>query len=353
MAKKKRKPPKKSPKEAAPAAFVAEPISELPDRRVMEGVMRDFLTELTGPTVQTPLSKAQDLIYQAFDEPNPKKQERLVRKALEICPDCADAHVFLAEHAPSRKEALHHYRQGLEAGERTGPAVFANEVGHFWGLLETRRCIAGPAGLADVLWSMGRRDEAIGHLQEMLRLNPNDNQGVRYILVEWLFSEAREAELEQLLPQYDEETANWAYPKALFAFRREGDSPEARRLLQLAKKGNKHVPAYLLGRQALPAQPPPQYTPGSHDEAILYAAPRERLEIDAGVAGLAQGIGTQAEVEDAQVESARPASRLEGGAGTAAANVRPLAGGLPPVRSATHGGRRTRAALAGAGPQSQ
>jgi alkanesulfonate monooxygenase SsuD/methylene tetrahydromethanopterin reductase-like flavin-dependent oxidoreductase (luciferase family) len=32
------------------------------------------------------------------------------------------------------------------------------------------------------------------------------------------------------------------------------------------------VPAYLLGAKRLPKSPPPYYSPGSEDEAILYAA---------------------------------------------------------------------------------
>jgi tetratricopeptide repeat protein len=39
-------------------------------------------------------------------------------------------------------------------------------------------------GLAHSLWTAGRRDEAVQHLQDMLRLNPGDNQGVRYTLSE-------------------------------------------------------------------------------------------------------------------------------------------------------------------------
>ena len=39
------------------------------------------------------------------------------------------------------------------------------------------------------------------------------------------------------------------YTTALLAFRRHGDTIETRRLLKSAKKSNKHVPAYLIGRE--------------------------------------------------------------------------------------------------------
>src|SRR5262249_13273242 len=109
------------------------------------------------------------------------------------------------------------------------------------------------------------------HLQEMLRLNPNDNQGVRYTLSGWLLGEDRNEDLVQLLEQYDEDSATWAYTKALVAFRRKGNTPEARALLKTARKANEHVPDYLLGLVPLPLHRPEAYSAGDRDEAILYA----------------------------------------------------------------------------------
>jgi tetratricopeptide (TPR) repeat protein len=106
----------------------------------------------------------------------------------------------------------------------------------------------------------------------MLRLNPGDNQGIRYTLAAWLLNLDRDEELAQLLEQYgDEGSATWAYTRALLAFRQEGDTPQARQLLKQAKKINKHVPDYLLGKKHLPMEPPPYYSPGDPSEAIEYA----------------------------------------------------------------------------------
>jgi tetratricopeptide (TPR) repeat protein len=249
-----------------------KPVHELPDRRAMEGVMRGLLGGLVGPHEETPLSKAQDLMYEAFESHDPMERVGLAKKALELCPDCADAYVLLAEHTKNRKEALDLFEKGVAAGERAlGPEAFRDDVGHFWGLIETRPYMRAREGLASTLWTMGRRDEAIGHLQDMLRLNPNDNQGVRDTLAGWLLAEERDEELARLFEQYDEETTHWAYSKALVAFRQHGDTPESRRLLQRARKANQHVPAYLLGQKPLPLERPGWYSPGDRNEAILYA----------------------------------------------------------------------------------
>ena len=120
---------------------------------------------------------------------------------------------------------------GVNAGERAlGPEAFRDDVGYFWGLIETRPYMRAREGLASTHWTMGRRDEAIGHLQDMLRLNPNDNQGVRDTLAGWLLAEERDEELARLFEQYDEETTHWAYSKTLVAFpaaRRHARVPQA------------------------------------------------------------------------------------------------------------------------------
>jgi hypothetical protein len=73
----------------------------------MEGVVQQLVAGLQGQAHQdTPLGKAQALMYQAFEEPDEQRQVQLAKDALAICPDCADAYVLLAEHARSRQEAL-------------------------------------------------------------------------------------------------------------------------------------------------------------------------------------------------------------------------------------------------------
>jgi tetratricopeptide (TPR) repeat protein len=220
----------------------------------------------------TPLGKAQALLYRAFEEPAEQRRVQLAHDALAISPDCADAYVLLAEHASSRKEALRLYEQGVAAGERAlGPEAFQRDAGHFWGLLETRPYLRARLGLAHALWTAGRRDEAVRHLQDVLRLNPGDNQGVRYTLAGFLLFLDRDDDLAHLLQQYPEEgSAAWTYTKALLAFRRHGDTAEARQLLKEARKTNKHVPAYLLGEKFPPTEQPGYYSPGDESEALNY-----------------------------------------------------------------------------------
>jgi ST7 protein len=220
-----------------------------------------------------PLDQAQDLMYQAFKVADAHERVNLAKKALEISGDCADAYVVLAENAPSLNAAFEYYQKGVAAGERAlGPLVFQEQAGHFWGLLETRPYMRAREGLAHVLWRMARQEEAVSHLEELLRLNPNDNQGVRDALASWLLCLDRDEELARLLARYDDPTATWAYSQALLAFRRQGDTPESRRLLQAAEQRNPFVPKFLSGEEPIPERRPSYYSLGDRDEAIFYAA---------------------------------------------------------------------------------
>lgn len=88
-------------------------------------------------------------------------------------------------------------------------------------------------------------------------------------------------ELDTLLEEHEGDgTAAWTYTQALAAFRDSGDSGRSRRVLAMAMKSNRHVPALLLRRTKLPRRSDDYITLGGKDEAIEYvrefAAPWER-----------------------------------------------------------------------------
>ncbi len=160
------------------------------------------------------------------------------------------------------------------AGERTlGRRVFEEDAGDFWLIFETRPYMRARAMLAATLWRLGRREEAVEHQRELLRLNPRDNQGLRYRQAHWLLALESYDELEALFAAYAEDRVpGFAYAKALAAFRRRGDDASSRGLLAEARELNPHIPAYLTGRKTLPDQRPAYTVFGEETEAIDYAA---------------------------------------------------------------------------------
>jgi tetratricopeptide (TPR) repeat protein len=227
--------------------------------------------ELPTPAPATPLEQAQDVVYQAL-EATGKRRLDLARKALTISADCADAYVLLAESTTDIQEARRLYEQGVQAGERAlGAEVFDEVAGEFWDLIETRPYMRARHRLAEVQWRLGEREAAIGHARGLLRLNPGDNQGIRYLLATWLLAVGDDAGLESLLTDYPEEwSANWAYTRVLLTFRRSGAGRKADQALKHALEVNPHVPLYLLGIASPPKQFPAYYGIGDENEAIVY-----------------------------------------------------------------------------------
>ena len=82
----------------------------------------------------------------------------------------------------------------------------------------------------------------------MLKLNPNDNQGIRYVLAGHLLARDDINALRKLLKQHEDDcAAAWLYTRALLAFRE--NDPGAGKLAEEAWLANSHVPGVLSGKQ--------------------------------------------------------------------------------------------------------
>jgi tetratricopeptide (TPR) repeat protein len=155
-----------------------------------------------------------------------------------------------------------------------GRRVFVEDAGDFWLIFETRPYMRARAALAAVLWRLGRREEAVGHQRELLRLNPRDNQGLRYRQANWLLALESYDELEELFAVHagDGNAPGFVYTRALAAFARRGAGAQARALLDEARELNPHIPSYLSGRKKLPVKRPAYTVFGEESEAVDYAA---------------------------------------------------------------------------------
>lgn len=251
---------KASPKAGAPSA--------LPDRRAMES----FLAAIAGRRGDDATAKAQDVMYEAWERTTSRSRTALAHKALGISPLCADAYVLLAGEARSIEEARDLYAKGVEAGELAlGPRGFKEYAGHFWGFLETRPYMRARAGLASSLLQLGDIDGALAHHYDMLKLNPNDNQGIRYVLAGCLLRKDDYSALKELLAAHEDGSAFWLYTQALVAFREGGDSDEqAAALARDAWSANEHVPAILAGTKPTVSSNDGYVTMGGPDEATYY-----------------------------------------------------------------------------------
>lgn len=220
---------------------------------------------------ETPLEKAQAIMYTAFEQISRAERIRLAKKALTICEDCADAYVLLAEETESIEEKKRLYELGVQAGERTLGSLLQEEKGHLWGIVRTRPYLRARMGLADTL-AMQMDWEAAGrHYASLLELNRGDNQGARFQLLLCYVHMEKYDEALNLIKQYGDDDCDFAYTKAFIWFLKRGDVYLTRRYLDAAFEVNQYVPFMLWDPEAVEEQVRKiAYTPVGVDDAQRY-----------------------------------------------------------------------------------
>jgi tetratricopeptide (TPR) repeat protein len=260
-----------SPGEETPGLMLrSESPQQYPSKRPP---FRTFLDEPINDIKYSPdrLEKARDLLYEAWEQENQQKYIETACKALSISPYCTDAYNLLAWESRDLQEKYFLFQKGLTAAELSlGELFFRENEGDFWNIIETRPYMRSLAGLANCYREMGDLKQAISLFNELLRLNPDDNQGVRYPLACCLLESGRDAEFADFIKEHGDESSCFiAYSKALWSFRTGEERKDV--CLREALEENEYVPPYLLGEKWIPYQLPAYYSPGSEEEAVLYA----------------------------------------------------------------------------------
>ncbi|KIO67074.1 hypothetical protein B4065_2105 [Caldibacillus thermoamylovorans] len=216
--------------------------------------------------------KAQELLYDAYESTGNKRIE-LAKKALKLYPNSPDAYNILAELELNVVKEEKLLLKAIEVGEKElGKKFIEENKGYLWGIVSTRPYMRAKYNYAVFLHETDRLAEAIRQYEELLQLDLNDNQGVRYELFIAYVESGLFKKAEALLKKYNETTtANGAYNLVLIEFLQNGATNKAKQLLQKAKQQNPYVPDYLLGKKNIPMYLPSYYQLGSESEAIIYA----------------------------------------------------------------------------------
>jgi tetratricopeptide (TPR) repeat protein len=221
---------------------------------------------------------AEEMINDCWELQPGKYRVNFINSALKIYPHMPDAWNLLAQELCKKpKEKVEYYRNAVAAGEiDLGTEFFVNNRGHFWGLIESRPYMRAKACLANALWDLGLKVEAIGHLNDCMKLNSNDNQGLRYKLLLWLLSindlmSASDLVSEDSHGEYTSAFGN--FNQSLYLFKKYGKSSDKFiSALKNAHGCNPYVIKYLTGELKIPKTEPVHYSLGSKEEAIIYVS---------------------------------------------------------------------------------
>ncbi len=214
--------------------------------------------------------RAELLIDQAMDASTDAKAKQLIVEAVTIDPECVDGWNLLADFAETPEEALALYQHGVTVGGKQLGADFKKLNGHFWMAVETRPFMRALEGQARTHQSMGQWPEAIAVWETMIELNPNDNQGMRWNLVEaLLFTEENQKAATLIDTTFpDDAYALWGWSRWLLAFRNRDKDDRLKELMYYAHENNEFVAQMLLDDRPLPVDLPTEMVFGHESEAL-------------------------------------------------------------------------------------
>ena len=216
-------------------------------QKFIEGYNNNLPECVTEKTAKT----ADDFLELAEYAEDVASELKYARKALKLDPDNLDAERIVVEN--SSKDILDMVKKLRKAVEH-GTKVMKKEgwldeenIGHFWGLIETRPYMRLRHSYMTALLDCGMIGRAMEECEEMIRLCENDNIGVRYILMHIYAMLEEETKALELHKHYDEyEETQMLLPLSVLYFKKENFDEASKHLKRLAK-ANKDTRKFFKG----------------------------------------------------------------------------------------------------------
>lgn len=235
-----------------------------------------------------PRETADVLAHMALMAESPDERKRLLEKALAESDDSPVSYYLsaLIEKVPARK--LEFYTLARQASQRVWGDHLRKRKGDLWKDPAGRNHLLALAGVAYYQWHLGSRADAIVTYEELLSLDPSDPLHVLALLLVCYLEERTRRDAQVVRDRSDakitadedagqesrDSSLSYNYALSLIQIGASDDAAEQEILgaLDDAISENPYIPPLLLGDWEMPRALPSAWTYGEYTEAIDYVS---------------------------------------------------------------------------------
>lgn len=185
---------------------------------------------------------ALDILDEAYAAQDEREAAKYAKQALKLDPDLLDARIVLVRtYEPEKqKRELEKLIKGEWQRLIDEKICDDSDIGIFYGIVETRPYMRARYVYMDLLEQMNKLRMAIAEGEDILRLNKNDNMGVRYKLMK-LYAMLEDGEkLENMAAEFREANIDFLLPQAIYYYKTD-NLTKARRILKQMYMSNQYI----------------------------------------------------------------------------------------------------------------
>ena len=196
---------------------------------------------------------ADDYLDMAYEAETREEAVEFAKKALKEDSNCVDAKLLIIqseEESETTKKQLEELIKG-ETKRLEKEGYFSKDnIGHFYGILQTRPYMRARAAYIELLVLMSKYKKAVAECEDLIRLSENDNMGIRYNLI-CLYAMLEDlVAAKALMNKYKEDSFGMLYPMAVLYYRLD-DYDNAKSIIRKIFKKNKDFRDFVAGKLLL------------------------------------------------------------------------------------------------------
>lgn len=204
--------------------------------QLLSGKKIDEVVDASGISSQ-PYFAALDALREIdWENDSPQEIRETAKRALKIDPASCDAYIVLAQLEEEPENEERYLKQAVEAGRSQHAALIETipkEGPGLWGIHEARPFLRAMYEQGDFHRRHLQMEKCRATFEEVLRLNPGDNQGIRHELVNLFAMDGDWKSVDEILERYrDEPSCSFAFTRALSAFQKATSHPSFRSELE-------------------------------------------------------------------------------------------------------------------------